>query len=135
MEKTGGSGITQQLVKNLYLENEQTIERKLAEVFLAFDIERAYTKEEILEMYVNTIYFGHGYYGIGEAAEGYFRKPASQLTDAESTVLVGIPNAPSAYDWIKHREKAIERQRQVLNKMVKYGNLTQEEANEMEYKE
>ena len=131
----GGSSITQQLAKNLYLENEQKLDRKIAEVFLALNIEHHYSKQEILEMYVNTIYFGHGYYGIGEASEGYFQKTASQLTDAESTILVGIPNAPSAYDWKKHKEKALERQKQVLDKMVKYGNLTEEEAKEMEYRE
>ena len=101
----GGSTITQQLAKNLYFSQEKEMTRKVAEMFMAFDLERHYSKEEILELYVNTIYFGNGYYSVAEASEGYFGKAPSEMTEYESTLLAGIPNAPSVYaltanpDW------------------------------------
>ena len=82
----GGSTITQQLAKNLYFSQEKTMSRKAAEVFLALEIEQKYTKDEILELYVNSIYFGDGYYSVGEASEGYFGKPASEMNDYECTL-------------------------------------------------
>lgn len=126
--REGGSSITQQLAKNLYFEGERSAERKIAEIFLAKDIEAAYKKAEILELYVNTIYFGNGYYGIGEASQGYYGKNPKKLTKKESTMLAGIPNAPSAYALNKHPKKAKERQKQVLKRMVKNGYLTEKEA-------
>ena len=114
----GGSTITQQLAKNEYFTQEQTIERKIAEIFMAFDIERHFSKDEILELYVNSIYFGDGYYGIGQAGQGYFGKSASDLTDYEATMLAGTPNAPSAYaPTVNPDLAAAQRQRQVLDKM------------------
>uniref|UniRef100_UPI0026EB0317 biosynthetic peptidoglycan transglycosylase n=1 Tax=Veillonella dispar TaxID=39778 RepID=UPI0026EB0317 len=83
----GGSTITQQLAKNLYFSQEKTMNRKAAEVFLALELERNYTKDEILELYVNSIYFGDGYYNVGEASEGYFGKPAAKMNDYECTLL------------------------------------------------
>ncbi len=133
--REGGSSITQQLAKNLYFEGETSLQRKVAEVFVAFDLEKNYSKSEILEMYVNSIYFGNGYYGVGQASRGYFGKMAKHMTDAESTMLAGIPNAPSAYAFNKHKDKAIQRQKQVLRRMVKNGYLTEEEAEKMVYKE
>lgn len=125
----GGSTITQQLAKNEFFTQEQVIERKVAEVFMAFDIEAQLTKSEILELYVNSIYFGDGYYGIGAACEGYLGKHPSDMDDCEATLLAGIPNAPSVYAPTQSPELARQRQDQVLRQMVKYGALTQEEAN------
>lgn len=124
----GGSTITQQLAKNEYFTQDQTLERKVAEVFMAFDIEQHFTKAEILELYVNSIYFGEGYYGIGQAAQGYFGKDAADLTDYEATLLAGTPNAPSAYAPTVNPDLAAQRQRQVLDKMVENGFVTQPQA-------
>lgn len=124
----GGSTITQQLAKNMYFTQEKKIERKIAEVFMAFHIERNYDKDEILELYVNTIYFGNGYYGVREASEGYFGKLPSDMTDYECTLLAGIPNAPSVYALTNNPGLAKERQQQVINKMISHGKLTEAEA-------
>ncbi len=98
---------------------------------MAFKIEKNYTKEEILELYVNTSYFGNGYYGIKEAAEGYFNKLPKDLTDGEAVMLAGIPNAPSNYNPKVNPDLTKQRQKQVLDKMVKYGYISKEEANEI----
>ena len=124
----GGSTITQQLAKNLFFTQQKTFERKFAEVFAAFALERQLSKDEILELYVNSIYFGSGYYSIGAAAAGYFGKAPALLTAGECTVLAGLPNAPSAYAPGADPTLALQRQRQVLRKMVKYGKLTQRQA-------
>ena len=108
----GGSTITQQLAKNQFFTQEQTLERKVAEVFMAFTMERHFSKREILELYVNSIYFGEGYEGIGEASQGYFGKAPSDLTDYEATLLAGIPNAPSAYALTQNPDLARQRQSQ-----------------------
>lgn len=117
----GGSTITQQLAKNLYFTQEKEMTRKAAEVFAAIDLERHYTKEEILELYVNTIYFGGGYYGVREACEGYFQKEPSEMTEDECTMLAGIPNAPSVYDPRVNPELAKQRQQQVIRQMEENG--------------
>lgn len=127
----GGSTITQQLAKNLFFTQEKKFERKIAEVFAAFALERQFTKDEILELYVNSIYFGSGYYSIGAAAAGYFGKTPAELTEAECAVLAGLPNAPSAYAPGSDPTLALQRQRQVLNKMVKFGKLTRQQADEI----
>ncbi len=124
----GGSTITQQLAKNMYFTQDKKIERKVAEVFMAIHIERNYDKDKILELYVNTIYFGNGYYCVRDASVGYFGKPPSEMTDYESTLLAGIPNAPSIYALTENPELAGERQQQVIDRMIKYGNLTEDEA-------
>ncbi len=96
--KEGGSTITQQTAKNLYLIKEKDVSnRKVAEFLIGRDLEKKYNKDEILELYVNTIYFGDGYYGIQEASKGYFNKDAKDLTLYEATMLAGVPNAPSLY--------------------------------------
>lgn len=92
----GGSTLTQQLAKNIYFTQEKRFARKAAELFAALDIEKHCSKQQIFEMYVNTIYFGSGCYGIAEAAEGYFGKTPAELTSAECVLLAGLPNAPSA---------------------------------------
>lgn len=127
----GGSTITQQLAKNLYFTQEKRFTRKIAELFVAFDLEKNYSKDEILELYINTIYYGKGYYGIANACEGFYKKKPSEITNYEATYLAGIPNAPSIYSSERHSELAKKRQKQVLNAMVKYEYLTQDEANKI----
>lgn len=124
----GGSTITQQLAKNLYFSQEKKMTRKAAEVFLALELEKNYSKDEILELYVNSIYFGDGYYSIGEASRGYFGKAPSQMNEYESTLLAGVPNAPSKYAPSKNPELAERRQQQVLRRMEACGYFTEEEA-------
>lgn len=124
----GGSTITQQLSKNIYFTQEKKIERKIAEVFMAFDIEKHYKKDAILELYLNTSYFGDGYYTVKEACRGYFNKKLYEMTDYECILLAGIPNAPSVYSPTKNPELAKQRQRQVMKKMIEYGYLTENRA-------
>lgn len=126
--KEGGSTITQQVAKNMLFTQEKKMERKAAEVFAALDIEKLYSKEEIFELYVNTAYFGSGHYGIGEAAAGYFDKSPSELTDYESAMLAGVPNAPSAYSPDVNAELAARRAEQVLGSMVDNELITQTES-------
>lgn len=127
----GGSTITQQLVKNLCFTQEKSIDRKMAEIMMALQVEKDYSKDELLELYVNSIYFGNQFYGIGEASRGYFGVEPAQMTDSQSTILAGIPNAPSAYAWNTHPELAKERQQKVLNSMVRQKYFTQQEADEI----
>ena len=124
----GGSTITQQLAKNIYFTQEKKITRKIAEVFMAFDIEKAYDKNEILELYLNTSYFGDGYYTVKEASRGYFGKEPMEMDDYECIMLAGIPNAPGVYAPTKNLDLAKQRQRQVAEKMIANGYLTEEEA-------
>lgn len=127
----GGSTITQQLAKNQFFTQEQDMERKVAEMFMAIAIEQRFGKDEILELYVNSIYFGEGYYGIGNAAEGYFAKDARAMSDCECTLMAGVPNAPSAYAPNENPELARQRQQQVVGAMLKHGALTDSEASEL----
>ena len=124
----GGSTITQQLAKNTLFTQEKHLARKAAEMFAALAIEKQYNKEQIFEMYVNTIYFGSGHYGIGEAAQGYFGKTPLQLTDAEAVMLAGLPNAPSAYSPNSSPDLAVKRMQVVLKRMVQCKKLTREQA-------
>lgn len=124
----GGSTITQQLAKNLYFSQEKELTRKAAEVFMAFDIEKNYTKDEILELYVNSIYFGDGYYDVETACEGYFGKETEEMSDYEATLLAGIPNAPSVYALSKNPDLAEKRRKQVVARMIDCGYITTEES-------
>lgn len=124
----GGSTITQQLAKNLYFDQEKELTRKVAEVFMAFELEKHYTKDEIFELYVNCIYFGEGYYSVGEASEGYFKKVPGDMSDYESTLLAGVPNAPSKYAPTKNLKLAQERQKKVITRMEACGYFTAKEA-------
>lgn len=119
----GGSTITQQLAKNLYYTQEKKLERKFAEVFTAFEFEKKFSKEEIFELYVNTIYFGSNYYGISEAAQGYYGAEVSALTEYECAMLAGIPNAPTAYSLDSSHELAKQRLAQVLDNMVENEDI------------
>ncbi len=125
----GGSTITQQLAKNIYFTQDKTIERKVAEMFMAFKLERTLEKNEILELYLNTSYFGEGSYTVKEASLTYFKKEPQDMIDSESVMLAGLPNAPSVYSPLQNFDLAKQRQKQVLNKMVYYKYLTKEEAN------
>lgn len=124
----GGSTITQQLAKNLWFTQEKKLERKFAEVWAAFDLEKELSKEDIFELYANTIYFGSGYYGIGAAARGYFGKPPAELSDYECAMLAGLPNAPSAYSPDTSPELAERRLLLVLDSMKDNGKLSDEDA-------
>lgn len=128
----GGSTITQQTGRLLYFTQEQRFTRKVAELFVAFDLEKNYSKDEILELYCNMIYYGDGYYGIKEASDGYFKKEAKDLTLAEASLLAGLPNAPSAYSPTKNKKLAHKRQSVVLTQMVKYEYITEEQKQEIE---
>ena len=125
----GGSTITQQLSKNMYFTQEKKITRKIAEVFMSYEIEKNYSKDEILELYINTIYYGNNYYNIKSASLGYFDKLPKDLNSSECAMLAGIPNAPSLYNPKASPSLAKQRQKQVVQKMIKYGNLSKEEAN------
>lgn len=127
----GGSTITQQLVKNQYFTQEKKLERKFAEIFAAVELEQQCSKEEIFELYVNTIYFGSGYYGIYDAAQGYYQKAPAELSDYEAVMLAGLPNAPSAYSPGDNMALAHKRMKVVLSRMVGNGVLKEEAADEI----
>lgn len=124
----GGSTITQQLAKNMYFSQDKDLVRKVAEAFVALDLERNYSKEEIFELYVNGIYFGDGYYDVASASEGYFGKEPEDMSDYECTLLAGIPNAPSVYAPTKNPELAAKRQLKVVERMEICGYFSTEEA-------
>jgi penicillin-binding protein 1A len=124
----GGSTITQQLAKVLFLTPDKSLERKLKEAVLALELERRYTKERILEMYLNQIYFGQGAFGVEAAARTYFGKPVSELTVAECALLAGLPKAPATYSPFEHPEAARRRRATVLARMVDTGALKPAEA-------
>lgn len=126
----GASTITQQLARNLYLSHEKTWSRKIKEAIYTAQLEMKYTKDEILQMYLNEIYYGHGAYGIESAAQMYFGKSAAELNLAESAMLAGIPKGPTYYSPYNNMKKAKDRQKVVLNSMVTTGSITQEEADE-----
>ena len=107
------------------------MERKFAEVWAAFELESGLSKNEIFELYVNTIYFGSGYYGITSAAEGYFGKKPSELSDYECAMLAGLPNAPSVYSPNRSPELARQRLEQVLDSMRDNGKLSENEAQQV----
>ena len=124
----GGSTITQQVAKNVIFNQEATWIRKVGEVFAAYDLEKNYTKKEIFELYVNTAYFGDGYYGIYEASYGYYKKSPKDLNLDEASMLAGVPNAPSVYAPTVNPDLAKKRQYHVLNTMLQYGYITKEES-------
>lgn len=124
----GGSTITQQLAKNEYFTQEKRLERKFAEVFMAFKIEKELSKEEIFALYSNSVYYGSGYYGLNSAAKGYFGKELSELSEYECAMLAGLPNAPSAYSPDVSPELAKERTEKVLENMVNAEYITEEQA-------
>jgi penicillin-binding protein 1A len=126
----GGSTLTQQFVKNTFLTHEQTMERKIEEAILSVVLEDKYSKDEILEMYLNTTYFGAGATGIHQASKMYFGKHVSRLTLEEAAVLAALPYAPSALNPLEHPIECKQRQMLVLNAMAKHGFITQDAADE-----
>ena len=124
----GGSTITQQVAKNFLLTNEQTIERKVKEAVLSFRIEQAYSKDRILELYLNEIFFGLGSYGIAGAALTYFDKSVNELTVADAAYLAALPKGPTNYHPFRHTERALERRNWVIDQMVENGYVSREEG-------
>jgi penicillin-binding protein 1A len=124
----GGSTITQQLTKVLFLTPDKSLERKMKEAVLALELERRYSKDRILEMYLNQIYFGHGAYGVEAAARTYFGKSVSDLNVREAALIAGLPRAPSAYSPFEHADQAKRRRELVLRRLVEFGALKDEEA-------
>ena len=126
--KQGASTITQQLARILFLSNERTFDRKIKELIIAHRIEKTISKDEILEMYLNSVYLGSGVYGVSSAARTFFDKDLSQLTLAEQALIAGLPQAPSIYSPFANKNKGIKRRNQVLRRMVRNKYITQEQA-------
>lgn len=124
----GGSTIQQQVIKNLYFDHSASLTRKVSEWLLAKDLYKTYSKDKILEMYLNLAYFGDGFTGIKEASKGYFNKELSDMSDAQATLIVGITQSPSFYELSHNYENAKIKQRIVLDLMVEGAYLTQEKA-------
>ncbi|HSE92754.1 MAG TPA: penicillin-binding protein 1A [Methylomirabilota bacterium] len=124
----GGSTITQQLTKVLFLTPDKSLERKLKEAVLALELERRYSKDRILEMYLNQVYFGHGAYGVEAAARTYFGKSVSELNVREAALIAGLPRAPTSYSPFEHPQAAKLRRELVLRRMVEYGSVKDAEA-------
>lgn len=127
----GGSTITQQLARNLYLGQEKTYNRKLTELFYAHEIEQSLSKDEIMELYLNIIYFSNGVYGIETASQYYFQKPLGELNKAELAFITAIPNNPKKYDPVDHFEQTKVRQERLLDIMQQTGKLTEQETAEL----
>lgn len=123
----GGSTLTMQLARNLFLSNERTITRKITEIELAEKLEKKYTKDQILLMYLNTVYFGQGAYGIWAASQEYYEKTPDKLSITEAAALVGLVQSPSGYDPIKHPGKMLNRRNEVLHNLVEVGKISEQE--------
>ena len=126
----GASTITQQLARGTFLSTERTVERKVKEIFIAMDLEKKYTKDQILEFYLNSIYFMNGYYGIEAAAKGYFSKSCTELSLAELVFLCAIPNSPTKYDPLKRYKNTIARKNRILDQMLADGVINRIEYDE-----
>ena len=129
--KEGGSTITQQLAKNIYFSQRKELTRKIAEFFMAKEIENNLSKDEILELYINTCYFGNGYYCIADAAEGYFDKEVKDMNLYDCSLLAGIPNAPSVYAPTVNLDLALQRQKKVLKCMKTEKYISEEQYDEV----
>ncbi len=125
----GGSTITQQLAKNMFFTNEKSFSRKAAELFVVYELEDRYSKDVILELYINTVYYGGGNYGILDASKDFFQCLPEDMTEYEATYLAGLPNAPSLF--YENKELAKKRHEVVLNAMVKCDVLTDDEKEEI----
>lgn len=123
----GASTITQQLARNVFLTHEVSIERKLKEIFISTELEKKYSKQQILEFYINCIYYGNGYYGISAASHGYFNKDVDKLSISEVALLCGIPNNPSAYDPITNLDRALLRRDKIIRDLCSEGYITKAE--------
>ncbi|MBR5430178.1 MAG: transglycosylase domain-containing protein [Firmicutes bacterium] len=127
----GGSTITQQLAKNLCFDQDKRLTRKAAEVFAARALEKNYSKQEIFELYVNSIYFGNGWYNVRQAAAGYFGAAPSELTALQCTELACYPNAPSVFMDEENGEALEERRQEVVERLLRFGYISEEEAGEL----
>lgn len=125
----GGSTITMQLARGVFLSNERTWQRKVEEIFISWDLEKKYTKDEIMEFYLNNIYFANGHYGIEAASEGYFSVDPDALDLSEVAFLTAIPNSPTYYDPITNADHTVERRDLILENMLEDGKITQDEYN------
>lgn len=121
----GGSTITMQLARNIFITQEKTWQRKVEEIFIAWDLEEKYTKDEIIEFYLNNIYFGHGYYGIQSASRGYFNRDVDELTLSEIAFLCAIPNNPTLYDPYTNMENTLGRRDRILSNMQEDGKISE----------
>ncbi len=128
--RQGASTLTQQLVRNIWLSHERTWDRKLKEILLAIEVERRFSKQEILEMYLNEVYYGHGAYGIGTAARTLYGKEPAELTLGEVTLLTGLPRAPAYYSPFNHPDRAKKRRQEVLAAMQRQGYIGPQQAKE-----
>ena len=126
----GGSTITQQLARTIFLTSEKTWQRKVEEIYIASELEKKYSKDQILEFYLNNVYFANGYYGIQAAAKGYFSKDVSQLTLSETCYLLAIPNSPTYYDPVVNPENTVKRRNLILGSMYKDGMLSEKTYND-----
>lgn len=126
----GGSTITQQLARTIFLNNERTWKRKVKEMFIAVELEKKYSKEDILEFYLNNVYFSNGYYGIQAASKGYFNKDAKDLTMSEAAFLCSIPNAPTMYDPLKNKDKTMTRRDKILKDMYEQNLIREDQYQE-----
>jgi 1A family penicillin-binding protein len=124
----GASTMTQQLARNTFLTSERSLTRKIQELLLAWKIERSYTKNQILEYYVNRVYFGSGFYGIEAASQGYFGKPAAELKLDEAALLAGLAKAPASYSPYKNPQRALERRNRALDALTKCDVVSEQEA-------
>lgn len=126
----GGSTITQQLSRNIFLTHTVSWERKVEEIFISLRLEKIYSKDDILEFYLNNVYFANGYYGIEAASTGYFNKSSSELTLSETAFLCAIPNNPTVYDPRKNLENTLKRRDRILDEMLKDGKITESQCAE-----
>ena len=129
-KKQGASTITQQLARGVFLTTDKTYERKIKEIFIALELEKKYSKDQILEYYLNTIYFANGYYGIEAAAKGYFSKSCEELSLGQLTFLCSIPNNPTLYDPIDNYDNTVSRKNRILDQMLSDGVINQVEYDE-----
>lgn len=127
----GGSTIPQQVAKNLYFDYRTNLMRKIIEIYLLYDLEAQYSKDEILEMYVNIIYFGDGYTGIARATTGYFNTTPEVLSKGQATLLAGLPQSPSRFQLSNHFQRAKARQKIVLSMLADQGLISEEEAEQI----
>ena len=126
----GGSTITQQLARNIFLTQDVKWERKVEEMFIAVELEKIYSKNKIMEFYLNNIYFGNGYYGIQAASKGYFNKDVDNLDLSQIAFLCAIPNNPTLYDPVQHPENTIKRRNRILNQMRDDGKIKEDTCEE-----
>ena len=131
----GGSTITMQLARTIFLNNEKNWQRKVEEIFIASELERKYSKEQILEFYLNNVYFANGYYGLEAAAKGYFSKDISELDLAEICYLLAIPNSPTYYDPVVNPDNTKSRKDRIIDAMVADGKLSEKEADKVKAEE